>query len=136
MDNCTLFIEIIQDQVVGYAVAVVDDHAAIYYFAVEKIDLWNEWNKNKSSLVLIFHFQWDFVVVLLPSSIKIIEFVSGFDVGIVDGCCATILKSSSSITDVFHLVRAAVLGAAVIGAEYKLKFVGLITPDIFDSELE
>lgn len=58
----------------------------------------------------------------------------GFD--IVDGCCATILKSSSNITDVFHLVRPLVRGAADIGAEYKLKFVGLITPDIFDRELE
>lgn len=53
-----------------------------------------------------------------------------------DGCCATILKSSSRITDVFHLVRAVVLGAAVIGAEYKLRFVGLITPDMFDREPE
>lgn len=40
------------------------------------------------------------------------------------------------MTDVFHRVRAAVLGADVIGVEYKLKFVGLITPDIFDRELE
>lgn len=52
------------------------------------------------------------------------------------GCWATMLKSSSKITDVFHLVRAVVRGAAVIGVEYKLKFVGLITPDIFDNELE
>lgn len=58
----------------------------------------------------------------------------GFDMA--DGCCATILKSSSSMTDVFHLVRAVVLGAAVIGAEYKLKFVGLITPDMFEREPE
>lgn len=65
-----------------------------------------------------------------------IEFASEFGFDIVVGCWATILKSSSKITDVFHRVRAAVRGAAVIGVEYKLKFVGLITPDIFDSELE
>lgn len=71
-----------------------------------------------------------------PSSIKIIEFASEFGLDIAVGCWATILKSSSKITDVFHRVRAVVRGAAVIGAEYKLKFVGLITPDIFDNELE
>lgn len=71
----------------------------------------------------------------LPSSIKIIEFESEFGFGIVDGCWATILKSSSKITDVFQRVREE-RGAAVIGAEYKLRFVGLITPDMFDSELE
>lgn len=65
-----------------------------------------------------------------------IEFASEFGFDIVVGCWATILKSSSKITDVFHRVRAAVRGAAVIGVEYKLKFVGLITPDIFDNELE
>lgn len=67
---------------------------------------------------------------------RIIEFASEFGLDMVDGCCATILKSSSNITDVFHLVRAVVRGAAVNGVEYKLKFVGLITPDIFERELE
>lgn len=65
-----------------------------------------------------------------------IEFVSGFGLDIVDGCWATILKSSSKITDVFHRVRGVDRGAAVIGAGYKLKFVGLITPDMFDNEPE
>lgn len=53
-----------------------------------------------------------------------------------DGCCVIMLKSSSNINDVFHRVRDVVRGADVIGAEYKLKFVGLMTPDIFDSVLE
>lgn len=65
-----------------------------------------------------------------------IEFESGLVFGMVDGCWATILKSSSRMTDVFQRVRAAVLGAVDIGVEYKLKFVGLITPDMFDNELE
>lgn len=67
----------------------------------------------------------------LPSSIKMIEFASEFGFGIVDGCWATILKSSSRITEVFQRVRV-VRGAAVIGAEYKLRLVGLITPDMFE----
>lgn len=64
------------------------------------------------------------------------EFVSGFVFGIVDGCWADMLKSSSRMTDVFQRVRAADLGALDIGVGYKLRFVGLITPDIFDKELE
>lgn len=64
------------------------------------------------------------------------EFVSEFVFGIDDGCWAAMLKSSSRMTDVFQRVRAVGLGALDIGVEYKLKFVGLITPDMFDRELE
>lgn len=74
--------------------------------------------------------------IQLPSSIRIIELVSAFGFGIADGCCAIILKSSSNMNEVFHRVRDVVRGADVIGAEYKLKFVGLMTPDIFDNVLE
>lgn len=71
-----------------------------------------------------------------PSSIRIIELVSAFGFGITDGCCVIMLKSSSNMNEVFHRVREVVRGADVIGAEYKLKLVGLITPDIFDKVLE
>lgn len=71
-----------------------------------------------------------------PSSIKVIEPESDVGFGMADGCCVIMLKSSSSMNEVFQRVRAVVLGALVIGVEYRLKLVGLITPDIFDSELE
>jgi hypothetical protein len=43
------------------------------------------------------------------------------------------LKSSSSKNGLFHRVLGVVRGV-VTGVEYKLKFVGLITPDIVDIE--
>lgn len=45
-----------------------------------------------------------------------------------------ILKSSSIKNGAFHRARGVVRGV-VTGDEYKLKFVGLITPDIVDIEL-
>lgn len=58
------------------------------------------------------------------------ELVSGllFDTG----CVIMLLKSSSSINGGFHLDRGVVRD--VTGVEYKLKFVGLMTPDIVELE--
>lgn len=68
-----------------------------------------------------------------PSSIKITEFASGvlFDTGWV-----IILKSSSNKNGAFHRCGRGVVRGVVTGDEYKLKLVGLITPDIVDIELE
>jgi len=49
-----------------------------------------------------------------------------FDTG-----CVIILKSSSSKNGLFHRVLGVVRGV-VTGDEYKLKFVGLMTPDIVE----
>lgn len=49
------------------------------------------------------------------------------------GCVIILLKSSSSINGGFHLDRG-VVRDEVTGAEYKLKFVGLMTPDIVELE--
>ena len=53
-----------------------------------------------------------------------------FDTG-----CGVILKSSSNKNGGFQRERG-VVRDVVTGDEYKLKFVGLITPDIVDIELE
>lgn len=68
----------------------------------------------------------------LPSSIRITEFDSGllFETG-----CVIILKSSSSKYGAFQRERGVVRGV-VTGDEYRLRFVGLIMPDIVDIELE
>lgn len=64
----------------------------------------------------------------LPSSIRITEFASGL---LLETGCVIILKSSSNKNGGFHLDLGVVLGV-VTGDEYKLKFVGLITPDIVE----
>lgn len=67
----------------------------------------------------------------LPSSIRITELASGllFDTG----CEIILLKSSSSINGGFHL-DLGVVRDVVTGVEYKLKFVGLMTPDMVELE--
>lgn len=58
------------------------------------------------------------------------------ELDIVDGCWVIILKSSSKTNGGFHRERLQAFRAEVeIGAEYKLKLVGLNTPDIDDIEL-
>lgn len=65
-----------------------------------------------------------------PSSIRITELTSGL---LLD--CVIMLKSSSSKNGLFQRARGVVLGV-VTGVEYRLKFVGLITPpDIVEIEL-
>lgn len=70
-------------------------------------------------------------LINLPSSIRITELVSGllFDTG----CVIMLLKSSSSINGGFHLDRG-VVRDVLTGDEYKLKFVGLMTPDMVELE--
>jgi hypothetical protein len=60
------------------------------------------------------------------------ELASGL---LLDTGCVIILKSSSSKNGLFHRVLGVVRGV-VTGVEYKLRLVGLITPDIVDIELE
>lgn len=50
---------------------------------------------------------------------------------LLDTGCVIILKSSSSKNGLFHRVLGVVRGV-VTGDEYKLKFVGLMTPDIVE----
>lgn len=50
---------------------------------------------------------------------------------LLDTGCVIILKSSSSKNGLFHRVLGVVLGV-VTGVEYRLKFVGLMTPDIVE----
>lgn len=60
------------------------------------------------------------------------EFDSGL---LLDIGCVIMLKSSSSKNGLFQRVRGVVRGV-VTGVEYRLRFVGLMTPDIVEIELE